>query len=212
MDDCKRTLLENDRAAWYERMWPFSERDLASHRYFSRVQRGSYIPWFRGIDQPRKRINFITRLKAGHTCTADHFLRMGWYRDFSCESGAELKDLPHILYSCPLLDSERPKLNDYFCAKFLQGDPSMIGINDLIFPPDHKVVATLGEFLCLGQGFVKSFLGSMPLLFSLGFVWSAFWLLCFNPFPTIHMLLRRLSLFIGTVEYAQIALGRSEGM
>lgn len=44
MKDFRKMVLDGDRAAWRKKLWPFSERDLTSRRYFTRVEHGSPVP------------------------------------------------------------------------------------------------------------------------------------------------------------------------
>ena len=101
--------IGRDFEAWARLLWPYVGTGGAScARYFSRVTYKSDRPWFSRLSLPRRSICLVTRLRTGHVCTGDHFLRMGWDLEVGCSCGAPLRDLSHVLHDCPQLEEFRP--------------------------------------------------------------------------------------------------------
>ena len=85
--------LRFDFLAWHRRLWPPPGHGGAGSSYFARMGFNSPRPWFRGIEAPRGFINLVTRLRTGHVCTGDHFVRMGWNLDPDCGCVEEMRSL-----------------------------------------------------------------------------------------------------------------------
>ena len=140
--------IGRDFEAWVGLLWPYVGTGGAScTRYFSRVTYKSDTPWFSRLSLPRRSICLLTRLRTGHVCTGDHFLRMGWDLEVGFSCGAPLRDLSHILHDCPQLEESRPGYYAFLSGRFPDRRPEGIPIEDLVFDPGPGVVEALAGHL-----------------------------------------------------------------
>lgn len=80
-------------------------------KYMDKAGAFSNKPWFihSGID--RKRITLCNRIKAGHTRTKSHLVRMNILQDDSCSYCDQTSEtLEHLLWSCPKFSKLRSGL------------------------------------------------------------------------------------------------------
>lgn len=61
----------------------------------------SFKPWFYRIKLPRRLITTLNRLRCGHSCTPSHLCRIGVLESPTCECGASVGDMDHIIFECP---------------------------------------------------------------------------------------------------------------
>ena len=136
--------IGRDFEAWVGLLWPYvGTRGASCTRNFSRVTYKSDRPWFSRLSLPRRSICLVTRLRIGHVCTGDHFLRMGWDLEVGCSCGAPLRDLFHVLHDCPQLEEFRPGYYAFLSGCFPDRRPEGISIEDLVFDPGPGVVGAL---------------------------------------------------------------------
>ena len=125
-----------DFLAWCRRLWPPPRHGGAGSSYFARMGFKGPRPWFRGIGAPRGFINLVSRLRTGHVCTGDHFVRMGLNLDSDCGCGEEMRSLQHLFLNCPLLSEGRPRLFGYLACRFPGLPPDEFDYRELVFDPD----------------------------------------------------------------------------
>lgn len=71
-----KKMIDRDFEATKKREWPFFPIERTRQKYFEYINEKTERPWFRGYDLPRSTVNLITRMRTGHVCTGEHFLRM----------------------------------------------------------------------------------------------------------------------------------------
>ena len=76
---------------------------------------------------------------------------MGWDVDTSCDCGAELMSLAHLISECPILSEGRPRFFRFLAERFPGRPPERVDLGDLIFDPDAEAVEELGRFFRSGD-------------------------------------------------------------
>lgn len=61
-------------------------------------------PWFSKYKLSKKISTIFIRMRLGHVCTPAHLARLGIVQSPECECGAEVGDLNHFIFACPLYD------------------------------------------------------------------------------------------------------------
>lgn len=61
-------------------------------------------PWFCSVKLGKKITSILIRIRLGHCCTPAQLAKFGIGPGPACSCGAELGDINHILFSCPLYD------------------------------------------------------------------------------------------------------------
>lgn len=74
-------------------------------KFHRNIQPSIFVkPWFSKYKLSKKITTIIIRMRLGHVCTPAHLARLGIVQNPACECGAEVGDLNHLIFSCPLYD------------------------------------------------------------------------------------------------------------
>ncbi|XP_070158749.1 uncharacterized protein [Polyergus mexicanus] len=81
-------------------------------QYFtSYFKEKEHKPWFHGINEPRKFITWINRLRSNHYNLNESLARKGYIESARCSCGYEKEDINHFVFQCSLYDDIRINLN-----------------------------------------------------------------------------------------------------
>lgn len=78
--------------------------------YFKKYRTENVKPWFHKSSLPREYIVTINRCRADHYNLASSLFRVNIVSSPKCECGYDSQDLNHILWNCPILDTQRTML------------------------------------------------------------------------------------------------------
>lgn len=145
-DDIKN-LIDNDYRAWIKRDWPFFPEARTQQTYFKYITNKTDRPWFKGFDLPRRAINLVTRLRTGHVCVGEFFLRLGWNISPECRCGFSPGSVKHYITNCPLLSEGRDKFTQFYRGRFRSNNICIPQWNLLLYKPDLESVVEINNLL-----------------------------------------------------------------
>lgn len=108
-------------------------------RYIHKIRFGDERPWFCGMHLPRNRINLITQLRSGQTCTAEQFVRMGWNIPTEWPCGG-VRSLQHLLNDCHILWPGRPSFFGFLNSLERGLSVPLNDLDDYIFKPSKELM------------------------------------------------------------------------
>ncbi|XP_051155209.1 uncharacterized protein LOC127277858 [Leptopilina boulardi] len=142
-----KKMIDRDFEATKKREWPFFPIERTRQKYFEYINEKTERPWFRGYDLPRSTVNLITRMRTGHVCTGEQFLRMNWNISPECKCGAEISSLRHYVFECDLFEEGRDAFRNFVSRKFKSTPMTDTQWDSLIYNPNMQVVTEIGRFL-----------------------------------------------------------------
>lgn len=104
-----KEVIKRDAKHWRDLTWPFFPRWNSRNIYYEYANVKSPRPWFSEIQENRKIITLITRLRTGHLRTHDHLVERGWIESIQSQCGFMQKSLLHLLRDCPLYSKKRDR-------------------------------------------------------------------------------------------------------
>ena len=78
--------------------------------YFLHYYKLCSKPWFHQKNLPREITVTISRCRSEHINLAKSLCRIGIFTEEKCSCGYESQDLNHVIWQCPLFDSQRTEL------------------------------------------------------------------------------------------------------
>lgn len=142
-----RNLIDKDFNSTNRLEWPYFPITRTRQVYFNHVTSKTERPWFKGYDLSRRAINLITRLRTGHVCVGELFLRLGWNIPPGCKCGFETSSIDHYLKDCTLFSDGRERFSKYLLKIFNSRSLDLSRLVSLIYNPNLEAVTEISDFL-----------------------------------------------------------------
>ena len=112
--------------------------------YFDSYYKNTKKPWFHKKNLPREIIVSINRFRSGHYNLAKSLCRIGIFNSEECDCNYVTQDLNHVIWQCPLFDTQRIELINKLGKNKLY---LPLDIHIFLIEPNIKALEIICDFL-----------------------------------------------------------------
>lgn len=107
------------------------EASFKGRQFFKNFYDCGKSTWFKKMNEERRFITFINRIRANHYNLNASLARKEYVTNERCDCGYEREDIDHVIWQCRKYEEEREKMGNILTRKKLDGVISMVELESL---------------------------------------------------------------------------------